>query len=163
MSDNNFIPADPIFTKEQTQQLIQSLKTPGYQNSAAIQTQNQIQGNIAVENINTIESTEERLQFITKRLDQAQNELIAQTKALQKIQYENMKLNAQIEVLNKTIDSDNEKLDELNAINAELRAANKSLENNNRTLKNNNKHYWRNTALISIGSAVLGVILGVLL
>lgn len=30
----------------------------------------------------------------------------------------------------------------------------------NQTLKDNNKHYWLFTALISIGCAILGVILG---
>ena len=40
-----------------------------------------------------------------------------QTESMQKIQYENMKLNAQIDVLNKTLDSNREELYELQKAN----------------------------------------------
>ena len=72
---------------------------------------------------------------------------------MRKIQYENMKLNAQTEIQNKTLDSNLKELNELRTVNAELKAVNKNLENSN-------KHYWRNTFLISISVAALSYILG---
>lgn len=72
---------------------------------------------------------------------------------LTSIQYENMKLNAQIEVLNHTIDSNNEKMDE-------LRTANSKLEVVNQTLIKNNKHYWLFTSIITIAGALVGYLLG---
>lgn len=81
------------------------------------------------------------------------SELESQTKAMHKIQYENMKLNAQIEVLNKTLDSNRDELFELQKANAELKAVNKNLENSNR-------HYWRNTGLVSFGVALIFYLLG---
>ena len=76
-----------------------------------------------------------------------------QTESIQKIQYENMKLNAQIDVLNKTLDYNREELYELQKANGELKAVNVNLENSNR-------HYWRNTGLISFGVAIISFILG---
>lgn len=82
------------------------------------------------------------------------NELVNQLQSqLASIQYENMKLNAQIEVLNYTIDSSNEKLDE-------LRTANSKLEVVNQTLIKNNKHYWLFTSIITIVGALVGYLLG---
>lgn len=72
---------------------------------------------------------------------------------MRKIQYENIKLNAQIEIQNKTLDSNLEELNELRTVNAELKAVNQNLINNN-------KHYWRNTLLISVSVAALSYILG---
>ena len=80
-------------------------------------------------------------------------ELENQTEAMRKIQYENIKLNAQIEIQNKTLDSNLEELNELRTVNAELKAVNQNLINNN-------KHYWRNTLLISVIVAALSYILG---
>ena len=82
-----------------------------------------------------------------------QSELENQTEAMRKIQYENMKLNAQIDIQNKTLDSNLEELNELRTVNAELKAVNQNLINNN-------KPYWRNTLLISVGVAILSYILG---
>ena len=87
-----------------------------------------------------------------KKLNNKVNEL--QNK-LSFIQYENTKLNSQITTLNKMIDSNLSELEN-------LRTANKKLEEINKTLENNNAHYWRNTILVSIGSAIFGAILGVL-
>ena len=82
------------------------------------------------------------------------NELVNQLQSqLASIQYENMKLNAQIEVLNHTIDSSNEKLDE-------LRTANSKLEVVNQTLEKNNKHYWLLTFIIAFVVALIFYILG---
>ena len=100
-----------------------------------------------------ISDPEERLRFLIEKLDSMNSELETQTKAMHKIQYENMKLNAQIEVLNKTIDSDKDELFELQKANAELKAVNKNLENSSR-------HYWRNTGLISFGVALIFYLLG---
>ena len=73
--------------------------------------------------------------------------------SLNSIQYENIKLNAQIVTLNKTIDSDTEKLDE-------LKTANTNLKTVNQTLIDNNKHYWRNTFFISLMVGMISFILG---
>ena len=98
-------------------------------------------------------SPEERLKFLTDKMDSMQSELENQTEAMRKIQYENIKLNAQIEIQNKTLDSNLEELNELRTVNAELKAVNQNLINNN-------KHYWRNTLLISVSVAALSYILG---
>lgn len=100
-----------------------------------------------------IPDPEERLRFLTEKLDSMNSELETQTKAMHKIQYENIKLNAQIEVLNKTIDSDKDELFELQKANAELKAVNKNLENSSR-------HYWRNTGLVSFVVALIFYLLG---
>ena len=99
------------------------------------------------------QSPEERLKFLTDKMDSMQSELENQTEAMRKIQYENMKLNAQIEIQNKTLDSNLEELNELRTVNAELKAVNKNLENSNR-------HYWRNTAIVSFVVALIFYLLG---
>ena len=101
----------------------------------------------------SIPTPEDRLRFLTEKLDITNSELKTQTESMQKIQYENMKLNAQIDVLNKTLDSNREELYELQKANGELKAVNTNLENSNR-------HYWRNTGLISFGVAIISFILG---
>lgn len=98
-------------------------------------------------------SPEERLKFLADKMDSMQSEPENQTEAMRKIQYENIKLNAQIEIQNKKLDSNLEELNELRTVNAELKAVNQNLINNN-------KHYWRNTLLISVGVAILSYILG---
>lgn len=98
-------------------------------------------------------SPEERLKFLTDKMDSMQSELENQTEAMRKIQYENIKLNAQIEIQNKTLDSNLEELNELRTVNAELKAVNKNLENSNR-------HYWRNTAIVSFVVALIFYLLG---
>lgn len=103
-----------------------------------------------------IPNPEERLRFLTEKLDSMNSELETQTKAMHKIQYENMKLNAQIEVLNKTLDSNRDELFELQKANAELKVVNKNLENSNR-------HYWRNTTIISFTVALIFFVLGLII
>ena len=98
------------------------------------------------DNLPEFPSPEERFRFLTDKLDSMQSELENQTESMRKIQYENMKLNAQIEIQNKTLDSN---LEELNR----LRAVNKNLENSNR-------HYWRNTTIISFVVALIFYLLG---
>jgi septal ring factor EnvC (AmiA/AmiB activator) len=98
-------------------------------------------------------SPEERLKFLTDKMDSMQSELESQTEAMRKIQCENMKLNAQTEIQNKTLDSNLKELNELRNVNAELKAMNKNLENSNR-------HYWRNTAIISFVIVLIFYLLG---
>lgn len=117
--------------------------------SDSINMQNTIQNQFnksLKNNLKSIKSPEERFDFVTKRMDN-------QTELLQNLQYENIKLNAQIEVMNKTIDSNNEELHKLQSANSDLKAV-------NQTLKDNNKHYWLYTTLISVRCAVLGIVLG---
>ena len=103
-----------------------------------------------------IPDPEERLRFLTEKIDSMNSELETQTKTMHKIQYENMKLNAQIEVLNKTIDSDKDELFELQKANAELKAVNINLDNSSR-------HYWRNTTIISFTVALIFFVLGLII
>lgn len=100
-----------------------------------------------------IQSPQEKLSFLTDKLNCVQKELQKQTSILEKVQYENKKLNAQIEVQNKIIDSQNEEL-------ISLRGTNTKLEIINKTLIKNNEHYWRNTFAISFIVAIISFILG---
>lgn len=72
---------------------------------------------------------------------------------LDTIQYENMKLNAQIETQNKLIDACNTKIDD-------LQTTNNNLKEINQTLIDNNKHYWIYSIIITIIGAVVGFLLG---
>lgn len=126
-----------------------------YQQMLADNIKNNMFSNISLDpnDLPKFPSPEERLKFLTDKLDSMKEELENQTDSMRKIQYENMKLNAQIEVLNKTIDSNLQELNELRTVNSELKAVNKNLENNN-------KHYWRNTTIISIAVAIFSFIVG---
>lgn len=118
--------------------------------------QQMLNGNINInmfKNMPKFPSPEERLKFLTDKMDSMQSELESQTEAMRKIQYENMKLNAQTEIQNKTLDSNLKELNELRNVNAELKAVNKNLENSNR-------HYWRNTAIISFVIVLIFYLLG---
>lgn len=72
---------------------------------------------------------------------------------LDAIQYENMKLNAQIETQNKLIDACNTKIND-------LQTTNNNLKEINQTLIDNNKHYWIYSTIITIIGAVVGFLLG---
>lgn len=131
------------------------LSSPNYKNTIQMQMRDHM-NNFTEMNLNIIKklpTPEERLKFVTEKMDSMNSELEEQTDTMRKIQYENMKLNAQIEVLNKTIDSNKEKLDKLQENNIELKSINISLEKSN-------KHYWRNTLLISFGVALIFYLLG---
>lgn len=93
---------------------------------------------------------------VEKLLNQQNEKLDEQTKELQSIRYENMKLNAQIEVLNKTVDLQSNELEKLRNINSELKVA-------NQTLKSNNRHYWRNTFIIAFAVAAIFFVLGLII
>lgn len=131
------------------------LSSPNYKNTIQMQMRDHMNNftEMNLDIIKKLSTPEERLKFITEKMDSMNSELEEQTDTMRKIQYENMKLNAQIEVLNKTIDSDKEKLDKLQENNVELKAINISLEKSNR-------HYWRNTLLISFGVAISSFIIG---
>lgn len=127
------------------------LNFPEYKNCAANQAREDIMRNLKTnDNTQYIQSPEERLHFLTKQLEDMKDELIKQTNSLEKVRYENTKLNAQIEILNKTIDSSNEKLDELETANIKLKIINE-------TLKKNNAHYWRNTLIVGIIASLIGM------
>ena len=141
--------------KDWQKQLQDIISTPEYKNYAANKMTEDI-GKYVKQNtfeMPNIPTPEKRLKFLTEKLDATNSELKTQTESMQKIQYENMKLNAQIEVLNKTIDSNRNELFELQKANGELKAININFENSNR-------HYWRNTGLISLGVAILSYVLG---
>lgn len=103
-----------------------------------------------------LEGQSEKIDDLSKNLDIANSEIAKQTKELQSIHYENMKLNAQIDVLNKTVDSQKDELERLRNINAELKTSNKILEKNN-------KHYWRNTFIVGFVVAAIFFVLGCLI
>lgn len=103
-----------------------------------------------------LEEQNEKIDDLSTKLKEANSEISKQTKELQSIRYENMKLNVQIETLNETIDSKDEELAKLRDINAELKLTNKTLEESNQS----NKHYWRNTILVSLGVGVFSFVLG---
>lgn len=93
---------------------------------------------------------------VVEELQTLRDETTKQTKELQNIRYENMKLNAQIDTLNKTIDSKNDELENLRNINTELKIANKTLEESN----NSNRGYWIKTIFVGIFTTILGFVLG---
>ncbi len=96
-----------------------------------------------------IQAPEERFKFMTDRIDKMQGELETQTTELQRLEYENKKLNAQITTQNKIIDKQLSELEEQKNINADLQQI-------NNTLKANNKHSFRNGILIGlIPSAII--------
>lgn len=90
----------------------------------------------------------EKIDELSNKLENANSEISKQTKELQSIHYENMKLNAQINLLNKTIDFQNDELERLRNINTELKITNQTLENSNR-------HSTRNAILLAIGTGVV--------
>lgn len=145
---NSLTSAKPVFSEEQMQNFSEMMNSPEYQNYAANKVQEQIRESLGLNK--PIQPPKNQMVEEQKKLNTDVEQLKLQ---LTSIQYENMKLNAQIEVMNKTIDSNNEELHKLQSANSDLKAV-------NQTLKDNNKHYWLFTALISIGCAILGVILG---
>ena len=109
--------------------------------------------NIPMKNPNR--RVEELLQDQIDQHNATEQELM---KKLSGITYENIKLNAQVEVLNKTVDSQREELDNLKGINRELEKTNKMMEDK----KKSDDKYWPRTAVLSIGCVVLGYILNLL-
>lgn len=83
---------------------------------------------------NPIHETNRILEDQNEKINELSNRLEGANAELKSIHYENLKYNAQIEVLNKTIDSQTDELEQLRDINAELKISNK-------ILTDNNKHY----------------------
>lgn len=139
--DNKFTPIqDNIISPEQLKQF-----------NSTIQHQAQM-FNIVQAELPEIQTPEERYKFMTDRLDEMNEELKNQTTELQRLEYENKKLNAQITTQNKVIDKQLSELEEQRGINA-------NLQNINKTLVENNKHSFRNGILIGlIPSAIILVI-----
>lgn len=103
-----------------------------------------------------LEEQNEKIDDLSAKLEEANLEISKQTKELQYIYYENMKLNAQIDTLNKTIDSKDDELSKLRDINAELKLTNKTIEESSKS----NRGYWIKTILVGIFTTVLGFLLG---
>lgn len=136
-------------SNEQMQKLSEMMSSPEYQNYAANQTQKHLYENL----VSNKKPNLPKNQMVAQQ--EKLNTLVGQLESkLTSIQYENVKLNAQIETLNKTIDSDTEKLDELETANANLKTV-------NQTLIDNNKHYWRTTFFISLMVGIISFILGI--
>ena len=136
------------YPDEQMKKFSEMMNSPQYQNYAANQMKEQL-----YKNLDFNEKHEQPKNLMVAQQEKL-NSLVEQLELkLTSIQYENMKLNAQIETLNKTIDSDNEKLDELKTTNINLKAVNK-------TLLDNNKHYWIYSTIITIIGALVGFLLG---
>lgn len=95
---------------------------------------------------------------VVNELQTLRTETETQTKELQCIRYENMKLNAQIETLNKTIDSQKDELDNLRNINAKLESTNKLLSSNSLSLKD-----WKHMLASFISGIIVTVVGGVIL
>ena len=136
------------YSDEQMKKLSEMMNSPEYQNYAANQIQEQLYQNLGFDKKpeqpkNLMVTQQEKLNTLVEQLELK----------ITSIQYENMKLNAQIETLNKTIDSDNEKLDELKTTNINLKAV-------NQTILDNNKHYWIYSTIITIIGALVGFLLG---
>lgn len=103
---------------------------------------------------NPIHETNRILEDQNEKINELSDKLESANAELKSIHYENLKCNAQIEVLNKTIDSQTDELEQLRNINAELKTSNK-------ILTENNKHYWRNTIFVSLGVGMITFILGI--
>ncbi len=141
---NNLIPTHNLFQNTDIEVLMQDAPLP----KLDIQT-------VPSANImpNPIHKTNRILEEQNEKISELSGMLENANAELKSIHYENLKCNAQIEVLNKTIDSQTDELEQLRNINAEL-------ETSNRMLKENNKHYWRNTMMVSISVGIITFILG---
>lgn len=123
--------------------------------NSAIQHQAQM-FNVVQAELPEIQTPEERFKFMTDKLDEMKDELKNQTTELQRLEYENKKLNAQITTQNKVIDKQLSELEEQKGINA-------NLQNINNTLNKNNKHSFRNGILIGLIPAVIILVITVIL
>lgn len=103
-----------------------------------------------------IQTPEERYKFVTDRMDEMQNELKNQTTELQRLEYENKKLNAQITTQNKVIDKQLSEVEEQKSINTNLQKV-------NNTLIENNKHSFHNGILIGLIPSAIIVVITVIL
>lgn len=140
MADNN------LFTQEQVNKFAELVKSPEFQNYQMKQMQKSMKIDPYIPEIANPMVTQQKI--TNQKIAELQN-------TIESIRYQNMKLNAQVEVLNKTIESDKSEIEELQKANANLKVVNKTLEENN-------KHYWRNTILINTCIAIFGFVLGII-
>lgn len=134
---------EDLFTQEQVNKFAESVKSPKFQNYQMKQIQKSMKIDPYIPEIANPMVTQQKIT----------NQKIAELKnTIESIRFQNMKLNAQIEVLNKTIESDKSEIEELQKANTNLKIVNKTLEENNR-------HYWRNTFAVSL---LVGIILFVI-
>lgn len=148
MNNKELTPVEPMLSEEQMQIFSDMMNSPEYQNYTANKIQEQISESLGLNkpiNLpkNKMIKEQQKLNF---NVEQLKSQLTS-------IRYENMKLNAQIEVMNKTIDSNNEELLRLQTTNSELKVVNQNL-------KDNNKHYWLYTILITLMGTFVGWFLG---
>lgn len=145
-----------MFTDEQINQFKQTFGSPEYTNYAANKVRKQIYENLSIIDYNQIQTPEEKLKFLTDKFDNIQSELELQTSELQKLRYENVKLNSQITTLNQTIDEQNSQLEYLQDINTKLTKTNKTLIQNQKS----NKGYWFKTIMVNFIVALFSFVLG---
>lgn len=157
------------YPDEQMKKLSEMMNSPQYQNYVANQMKEQLCKNLGFnekpeqpknvmvekqsETNELIEFTNEQILELQNQLKDSKFQLKQANDKLDTIQYENMKLNAQIETQNKLIDTYNTKIDELQTTNNKLKEI-------NQTLIDNNKHYWIYSAIITIIGAFIGFLLG---
>lgn len=141
MADNN------LFTQEQVNKFAELIKSPDFQNYQMKQMQKSMKIDPYIPDIANPMVAQQKIT----------NQKIAELKnTIKSIRYQNMKLNAQIEVLNKTIESDRSEIEELQKANTNLKVVNKTLEENN-------KHYWRNTFAVSLLVGIILFIIGIII
>ena len=140
MPDNN------LFTQEQVNKFAELVKSPEFQNYQMKQMQKSIKIDQYIPDIANPMVAQQKI--TNQKISELKN-------IIESIRFQNMKLNAQIEVLNKTIESNRSEIEELQKANTNLKVVNKTLEENN-------KHYWRNTILINMFIAIFGFVLGII-
>lgn len=138
---------EDLFTQEQVNKFAESVKSPKFQNYQMKQIQKSMKIDPYIPEIANPMVTQQKIT----------NQKIAELKnTIESIRFQNMKLNAQIEVLNKTIESDKSEIEELQKANTNLKIVNKTLEENNR-------HYWRNTFAVSLLVGIILFVIGIVI
>ena len=138
---------EDLFTQEQVNKFAESIKSPEFQNYQMQQIQKSMKIDPYIPEIANPMVTQQKIT----------NQKIAELKnTIESIRFQNMKLNAQIEVLNKTIESDKSEIEELQKANTNLKIVNKTLEENNR-------HYWRNTFAVSLLVGIILFVIGIVI
>ena len=138
---------EDLFTHEQVNKFAESVKSPKFQNYQMKQIQKSMKIDPYIPEIANPMVTQQKIT----------NQKIAELKnTIESIRFQNMKLNAQIEVLNKTIESDKSEIEELQKANTNLKIVNKTLEENNR-------HYWRNTFAVSLLVGIILFVIGIVI
>lgn len=138
---------EDLFTQEQVNKFAESVKSPKFQNYQMKQIQKSMKIDPYIPEIANPMVTQQKIT----------NQKIAELKnTIESIRFQNMRLNAQIEVLNKTIESDKSEIEELQKANTNLKIVNKTLEENNR-------HYWRNTFAVSLLVGIILFVIGIVI